>query len=156
MYICCMHVFTNVVPSFLPLFILVNLFCHMGLHRVLDSYIVTWLYDIVPFNKMLAFTINALFEQNLQLGYHFGQKTELRSLMCWCTILWGDDGISIISASYFSQCRNSLCIDRVLTGFYACCKIAPQNMPLVGDNFSIDDDLSIFINIPCFVRLDHW
>ena len=52
-YICCMHVFTNVVPSFLPLFILVNLFCHMGLHRVLDSYIVTWLYDFVPFNKML-------------------------------------------------------------------------------------------------------
>ena len=32
--------------------------------------------------------------KNLQLGYHFGQKTELRSLMCWCTILWGDDGIN--------------------------------------------------------------
>ena len=45
--------FTNVVPSFLPLFILVNLLCHMGLHRVLDSYIVTWLDEIVPFNKML-------------------------------------------------------------------------------------------------------
>ena len=27
--------------------------CHMGLHRVFDSYIVTRLFDIVPFNEML-------------------------------------------------------------------------------------------------------
>ena len=112
------HVFTNVVPSFLPLFILVNLFCHMGLHRVLDSYIVTWLYDIVPFNKnavsyifCLAFLINALSEQNLRLGYDFGQKTELRSLMCWCTILWGDDGIIefMCSIKQFIASHHFLC-----------------------------------------------
>ena len=124
------HVFTNVVPSFLPLFILVNLFCHMGLHRVLDSYIVTWLYDIVPFNKMLAFTINALFEQNLQLGYHFGQKTELRSLMFWCTILWGDDGIIefMCSIKQFIASHHFLCTYVFQDNFRDRCSLIYQSL----------------------------
>ena len=41
--------FTNVVPSFLPLFILINVFCHMDLHRVLDSNTFVLSHDSMTF-----------------------------------------------------------------------------------------------------------
>ena len=87
-------------------------------------------FCIIPFNKMLVFTINALCEQNLQLGYHFGQNTELRSLMCWCTILWGDDGIIefMCSIKQFIASHHFLCTYIFQDNFRDRCSLIYQSL----------------------------
>ena len=63
---------------------------------------------------------------------------------CWC----------LHNHSEGTPCAPTVSTDEFYLDFNACCMVTPKKMPLVCDNFNIDEYLiyiCIFINILCFV-----
>ena len=68
----------------------------------------------------------------------------------------------ISNGSCLTPCVPTVATDVFYLDFNACCKIAPQNMPLMCDNFSVDEYLSahallsLYLVCKFCMRLDHW